>query len=217
MCWDCFEQHVRQVSAPDSVGKCVDDEGNLLCPECGEIITLRDVAKEAAPKKVFDLLEQLKSNLKIKKAVERELKEQEGRLKQEFDRIMAIKDKDEQDAERLRLDIINDILTLRCPRCKIAFIDYTGCAALTCGCCHAGFCAMCLKDCGGEDVHRHVVQCPENRTRQIFITLVDFNRHHSLRRQNLIHAEIKNLSARVKELLLKRMHIDFADLGIHII
>ena len=40
---------------------------------------------------------------------------------------------------------------MRCPRCKMAFADFTGCNALYCAYagCGANFCALCFKDCGG--------------------------------------------------------------------
>ena len=37
-----------------------------------------------------------------------------------------------QEAERFRKQIIDEILTIRCPRCGMAFVDYNGCLALTC-------------------------------------------------------------------------------------
>jgi len=54
----------------------------------------------------------------------------------------------------LRALVVDRDLTLRCPRCAAAFIDYAGCNALTCGMCGTGFCALCLADCGG-DAHAH--------------------------------------------------------------
>lgn len=53
------------------------------------------------------------------------------------------------------------VLTLKCPRCSQAFVDFQNCFALTCGRCGCGFCAWCLRDCG-DDAHRHVANCPEN-------------------------------------------------------
>ena len=215
LCWDCFEQHVTQASQPDAVGKCVNDQGDLLCPECSEIFALLDVAKESVPAKVFDMLNKLKSDYKIKKAVERALKDQEDRLRKEYENLMAIQDVEERDAERLRLDIIENILTLRCPRCKCAFIDYSGCAALTCSFCNAGFCALCLKDCGG-DAHAHVPGCDLNPERSMFITYEKFNQNHSIRRQNLILNKLKNHTPKVKDLIGKKMAKDFRDLNIAI-
>jgi hypothetical protein len=216
LCWDCFKGHVDNASGPDSVGKCVDDEGCLLCPECSESFTLLNVAKESAPQAVFDSLENLKSTIKTKKAVDEALKEQETRLNREFERIQSIKDEEERKAERLRLEIINDILTLRCPRCKTAFLDYSGCAALTCGVCKAGFCALCLLDCGGTDAHQHVANCRDNTMRNVFIPQEFFNKHHSKRRENLIYQKIQNETDKTKTIVCKRMEKDFRDLGIQI-
>jgi len=215
LCWECFEKYVNQAAEPDSVGKCVDDQGSLLCPECSEPITLLKAVKESIPQKVFDSLESLKAKTNIKKAVDQALKEQEARLRNEFERIQAIKDEDERKSERIRLDIIENILTLRCPRCKCAFIDYTGCAALTCSNCKASFCALCLKDCG-TNAHSHVLNCPENKHKDLFIPEKEFNRHHSIRREQLINEKIKDQSNKTKRLLSQRMEKDFGDLGIQV-
>lgn len=216
VCWECFEENVKHASGPDSVGKCTDDDGNLLCIECSEKATLFDVAKEKVPKNVFALLEDLKSSLIIKKAVTKALKEQEERLKKEHERIMAIQDEAERKVERLRLEIIEEILTLRCPGCKCAFIDYTGCAALTCGICKVGFCALCLVNCG-TDAHSHVPNCQYNQPgREIFINEDKFKKTHSKRRENLINQKLKNETDKVKNTIIKKMEKDFRDLGIQI-
>ena len=52
--------------------------------------------------------------------------------------------------ERLReykLLVMEGCLTLRCPRCQVAFVDFDACIALTCGnkACGAAFCALCLQ------------------------------------------------------------------------
>ena len=56
--------------------------------------------------------------------------------------------------------IFNDLterLNLKCPRCQAVFNDHEGCNALKCcvPTCGAGFCAICLKDCG-DDAHGHI-------------------------------------------------------------
>ena len=58
---------------------------------------------------------------------------------------------------KAREHIIERILTLQCPRCSQAFIDWNGCVALTCAAagCGCGFCGWCLADCG-EDAHHHI-------------------------------------------------------------
>ena len=42
-----------------------------------------------------------------------------------------------------------------CPRCNQFYVGHTSCNALTCPNCHAGFCAICLKDCG-TNAHIHI-------------------------------------------------------------
>jgi hypothetical protein len=54
-----------------------------------------------------------------------------------------------------------ELLTARCPRCRRAFADFDGCAALRCFGCGCGFCAWCLADCG-SDAHAHIAACPES-------------------------------------------------------
>ena len=58
--------------------------------------------------------------------------------------------------------IVERILTLACPRCTQAFVDFEGCFALNCGRCRAAFCAYCLADCG-RDAHAHVGTCAEGK------------------------------------------------------
>ena len=60
-----------------------------------------------------------------------------------------------------RMFVEERILTLACPRCGQAFVDFVGCFALTCSRDKAAFCAYCLEDCGA-DAHRHVANCPHN-------------------------------------------------------
>merc|ERR1712159_569128 len=54
--------------------------------------------------------------------------------------------------------IRENILTLKCPRCGAAFVDFEGCMALNCAICGVGFCGWCLADCG-RDAHEHVARC----------------------------------------------------------
>ncbi|KAL6059559.1 IBR domain-containing protein [Balamuthia mandrillaris] len=60
--------------------------------------------------------------------------------------------------------IVEDILTLQCPRCHQAFVDFDGCFALKCSRCNASFCGWCLQDCG-KNAHPHVKMCASNNNR----------------------------------------------------
>ncbi len=218
ICWDCLGDHVMHATGPDSVGKAINEKsGNLLCPSgCNDEITMLNIAKEKVPERIFTLIEKQKADFNTKKTVEKELKQQEERLRKEYEALMNIKDEEEREAARMRLDIINEVLTLRCPRCKLAFLDYVGCAALTCAAptCKAGFCAMCLKDCGA-DAHAHIVRCPENTT-GMFVPEAVFKEHHRKRQEVIINEKFKRLSAKTRDLLLDKIGKDLRDLRINV-
>ena len=86
-------------------------------------------------------------------------------------RLMVERNKAGDHARQVIKDhIVEKILTLACPRCGQAFIDFNGCWALYCGRpgCGCGFCAICQEDCqgpetavsGGDPAHKHVASCP---------------------------------------------------------
>ncbi len=217
-CWLCLGDHIEHATGPDAVGKSIDEKtGNLVCPsyECSEHIKLLSLAREKVPENIFELLNKKMTEFETKKAVEKELKKQEARLKKQYEDLMKIKDEEERKAAHMRLEIVNDILTLRCPRCKLAFLDYTGCAALTCSNCHAGFCAMCLKDCG-TDAHSHVPSCPDNVSRNVYVRENEFDEHHRKRREKVINEKLKGLSPKTRRLLLEKLGKDLEDLGIKV-
>ncbi len=190
-----------------------------MCPHfnCNFGTTLHNLAKKNVPKKIFNLIEEKKTSLSTSKVVEKELKGQEARLRKEHDDLLKIKDEDEREEARMRLDIVNQVLTLRYPRCKMAFLDYTGCAALTCANvnCKAGFCAICLKDCGA-DAHAHVVDCPDNASKNIYVRDAEFNEHNRKRRKRIINEKLIRLSHKTRGLLLEKIGKDLADLGIKV-
>ena len=70
-------------------------------------------------------------------------------------------DEEQREVHAARVHLIEDVLTLKCPRCGQAFLDFDGCFALTCSRCGCGFCGWCLHDCG-DDAHRHVANCAFN-------------------------------------------------------
>lgn len=96
------------------------------------------------------------SNKEVQDAVEIASK----KLIKQYEELLSIKNEEDRSAAKIRLEIVEDILTLKCPKCRAAFYDFTGCAALTCGRCGCGFCAYCLANCGA-DAHAHVAHCPD--------------------------------------------------------
>ena len=127
-------------------------------------------------------------------------------MKEEFERIQRMTVL-EQQAHFLYQDIVNNILNLSCPRCKIAFVDFDGCFALTCKC-GAAFCAYCLKDCG-SDAHAHVHGCGS-----IYGTMEIFNAHQNRRRRGLLEAKLREEPKELKNLIRQSLSRDLRDLGI---
>ena len=58
-----------------------------------------------------------------------------------------------------RKHIEEEILQMKCPRCRRAFYDFEGCFAISCSTCACKFCGWCLQDCGDNDAHPHVRSC----------------------------------------------------------
>lgn len=214
-CWECFGDYIKSALDPDHIGQPYDDEGNINCSECKELYQIHELAR-IAPKEVLDNLMKLKVQVKERQVRDETEKDVTKRMEEEFARIQALS-AEEREIELLRLGIINDILTLKCPRCKVAFTEFDGCFALKCGntLCKAAFCAWCLSDCG-ENAHPHLRTCPENRTGDYFGSQEDFKQHHRIKRHRAAYNKISQLPASSQKILKERMARDFMDLSINI-
>jgi IBR domain, a half RING-finger domain/Zinc finger C-x8-C-x5-C-x3-H type (and similar)/RNA recognition motif. (a.k.a. RRM, RBD, or RNP domain) len=118
---------------------------------------------------------------------------------------------------RLRNHIIEEVLTLKCPCCKQAFLDFDGCFALKCGTCPCGFCGWCLTDCG-SDAHAHVKSCPskpkEARNETYYGTKDQFEEAQRQRRRMDLKNFLQSLNATEKEQTLKALAQDLKDLNL---
>jgi hypothetical protein len=108
-----------------------------------------------------------------------------------------------------RKKIIEDILTLKCPRqhCRRAFVDFDACFALTCVACTCAFCAYCLEDCGG-DAHSHVAQCKDNISpgRDVFASVEIFHEAQRERRTRLLKQHLaQHVEAGVRGALIEAL------------
>lgn len=197
ICWDCFDGYIASAMAPDAIKRSVNEDGNLKCMNCDEFCSLAKVAAygSAAAVKTFKELLKLQTKTTVDKNVTEAVETERTRLTAEFQRIQAIKDAVERRAELIRVDVIDNVLTLRCPQCRLAFLDFSGCLALTCSMCQCGFCAWCLKDCG-VDAHAHVAHCPEGKTNgNVFASFEMFEAHHRERKRKKIE-DILDTAAR---------------------
>ena len=136
------------------------------------------------------------------------------------------------DVEQLRLHVIEELRTPKCPRCKHAFVGFNGCFALQCApddgdaganaaawaaaFCGAAFCAWCFADCG-DDAHGHVRACPHNTTAGggHFGTVEAFDGSLRALRLRRLRAYLPTLQPQqLRGALLAALRTDLEDLGL---
>eukprot|EP00740_Mantoniella_antarctica_P004743 CAMPEP_0181356476 /NCGR_PEP_ID=MMETSP1106-20121128/4444_1 /TAXON_ID=81844 /ORGANISM="Mantoniella antarctica, Strain SL-175" /LENGTH=327 /DNA_ID=CAMNT_0023469267 /DNA_START=155 /DNA_END=1135 /DNA_ORIENTATION=+ len=167
-CSSCFEAYV-QSEAGKSNGEQKKRDGRVVCPANTDAMkgadrcraphfADKDIASNVSHE-AFGMYIRAREKLREEEMAAEMRKEMEARVNLERQRAAS----GAEASEKLRSakeHIIEGILTLCCPRCKQAFLDFDGCFALNCSRCSAGFCAYCLADCG-RDAHQHVGTCPE--------------------------------------------------------
>jgi hypothetical protein len=118
-------------------------------------------------------------------------------------------------ARREELSVIEDILTVKCPRCSQAILDFTGCFALTCNRCEAGICAWCLADCG-KNSHPHVKVCPKNKHRHgtYYGTVEMFNKARQKERKERLTQYLCELAPELQAPVRDRIRPHLRDLGL---
>ena len=118
-----------------------------------------------------------------------------------------------------RLHIVENILTLRCPRkgCRQAVLDFDGCFAIVCSNCQCGFCGWCLMDCGG-DALAHVLLCPQspaNHRGSFYGSQEEFNQVHRRRRGAAVTAYLSSIrDAEERQLVEQQIQVDLRDLDV---
>ena len=230
LCHGCFYALVQNAELPDALAGATDDDGNLKCPHPGcdikfeaRLLALQphDASEIHVVDKLFAGIERLKLTAHERRVLPVALRAERERMQAEFDRIQQIADLDLRKAETIRLEVINEILTLRCPKkdCHMAFVEFEGCFALTCSnaACGAGFCAWCLADCG-RDAHAHVAACPAAPLGMdgYFHSLAVFQEHHQKRKKRLVIQRLEQEEPDVRKCALKRLERELADLHIPI-
>jgi hypothetical protein len=112
------------------------------------------------------------------------------------------------------MKIVDEILTLRCPRCNQAFLDFVGCFALCCSVCPCRFCGWCLKDCGDQDAHPHVSTCPEKVGRDTYFgTLQQFESAQNKKRAQTLIKFLSSFAPEERKSIVESVAQDLKDLG----
>lgn len=179
VCNECFAASV-QSSLTDDLGKQDLRGGRVACPfrtfphtegSCDSPCYDDRIVAQKVDEATYEAYQQVRMRLleaKLARDAETEL---ERKLAAAIQRMEAEGTK----VFKAQTFIVDEILTMHCPRCKMAFADWDGCNALYCtyAGCGCNFCAFCLKDCGGgvtfgqndivrrgdDEVHKHVAQC----------------------------------------------------------
>mmetsp|Transcript_7847 Transcript_7847/g.19475 ORF Transcript_7847/g.19475 Transcript_7847/m.19475 type:complete len:166 (-) Transcript_7847:129-626(-) len=150
--------------------------------------------------------------------VEAALDIQKRQMKAEFERIQSIADADEREAERVRLEIVDEILTLRCPnpQCGAALQDFSGCFALTCYQCSAGFCGWCVEY-WSHDAHGHVPTCARSLSGGHLCAPFElFERAQVLRKKELIVARLARMKKEARRRALRLLDEDLRHVGVNV-
>ena len=153
VCGGCLQQYVVEKSTPASLRL---HEGAIPCVEPGcpsQPWSLEELQPHLTPATITAFALGLR-HMVIDVARARREAQQQARDREAA--ALRVADRAER-VRQLRAHIVEQCLTLHCPRCLAVFLDYQGCAALQCHRCAMGFCALCLADCGDEAAtHAHV-------------------------------------------------------------
>lgn len=139
--------------------------------------------------------------------------ENERLLQQRVEELVAMDAKRRQ-IELAKLHITATVLVDHCPACNAAFFDFTGCFAVSCNSCPAGFCAWCLEHCG-TDAHQHVLHCRLNLNPNTYYgTNVQFEQVRRTRWRQRVLAHLNTLVADIRADVVAAAARDLNDIGL---
>lgn len=216
VCSQCLEQHVEAVVGAELRLRQA-NEGRVCCPgrPCDAAAYPDvDLAKRLSAAVFHRYTESRLDLLEQRRAAELE-GEMQVRLGAELRRLQAL-DEQQRRVRAVRNHIAEEILTLKCPRCGQAFLDFVGCFALQCSRCPCGFCAWCGADSGGSNAHEHVRNCREKPPGAdvFFGTFEQFEAAQRRRRRRLLHQFLPSLDVQTRAAVLHEMRRDLGDLGL---
>jgi len=227
-CNDCFGGHL-QSKVSDELRLRRASNGHVYCPvrrkaADGKVLGCpgsKPISEAAILKHaptLFDAFLKHKQEL-LEITLRATITEEQRKLFQMEQERLARMGEQERVINKHRTHVVEEILTLKCPRaaCHAAFLDFEGCFALKCGQCNCGFCGWCLADCG-VDAHAHVAQCPTKigGGGDYFGTAAQFVAVHKPRRETLARDYFASIAEpEVREKVMALCRKDFEELGMH--
>lgn len=212
-----------EAESGDNVGRLEQRQARIVCPaskhQHGKCQSTH-FADELLAKHITGSALQLylKARLKVaEKQLSSKLeKEKQEAIEKEVKRLTEM-DEAAREVERAFRHITQQLLTLRCPRCHSAFLDFEACCALPCSSCPCNFCAYCLKDCD-TDAHAHVAHCGSNNhpTKNVFNSKENVEAAQRQRKQGLVQQYLSTLGPDLRARVVKRCATEFRDLRINI-
>lgn len=218
LCDTCLVAHVKTETRKElRLLKAYD--GRICCPvpECTAVPYADGDLARMLPADLFSKFLGCRQRL-LEERLAREMEAQmQSQLKIELRRLASM---DEQQRHVLQAAgyIREEILTLKCPRpdCRQAFIDFSGCFALTCTRCQCAFCAWCLADCG-TNAHDHVRACPHKLASANFHgSIQEFNRAQKMRRERLLQGYLQSIPGDIRPGVIASINRDLQDLGLEV-
>jgi len=215
-CCQCVSTLTKDLLKIENRGKCAALEGQVMCckypTQCNAAsFDHRDLARMLSTEDFHALnsakIEIMQAQMKLEFEAEMQVQLAEELLRMEALGARARK------VLMARKHVEEEILQMKCPRCKTAFYDFEGCFAISCSSCPCKFCGWCLHDCAGGDAHPHVRGCgkvppgvdalfPQMPTvRGAFETM------HKQRCQERINVYLQTLDLDIRQDVSKAVHL----------
>lgn len=209
LCNGCLSRHVEEDVTSENLPRFC-QRGGVRCPGIGcteETFGDQELASHL-PMDAWQKYRAAKFRLEEQRIYAQAESDIKLRIKAEQERNQSL-GSNEVEALRHQKNIVEDILTLRCPRCRQAFVDFLGCSVLKCSRarCSCEFCAWCLRDIRAlnEIPHRHVRLCKHNisEDKSTSARKADFCRAHRHRRTRMLIEYLDHLSPEARDRALR--------------
>lgn len=203
-CRSCFGGFVKS-SSTDTIAVWKEREGNIICPHplC-KLAYRTESFLSCIGHEAFEVY--MAKRLELQEAITSQ------ELQADFQKRITMIENETVTGMHAR-KIQEDILNLKCPRCKAVFTSFEGCFALKCHLCNCAFCAWCLQDCG-TDAHPHVAKCTHRKSDDVFYGPFElFVACHKHRKSTLVTLYLATVSEEFRADIVKSCRVVLAEIG----